>query len=258
MSTSKPSRDPLVILGLSVVTLAAAISSFGALYGAALIAGWTKTMAPLLPVTVDATALTATRIWLAASTPTEQARGFARSTAFGAVVVSLLGNGVYHLAEAGVVRPGVALVIAAGAVSPVALAVVSHLAVLRGTRPAAETVIPAPVAVPVEIPAEVPAVQDTPVEVPVAALPEVPVPEVSPREEPPVNTDPGISAETSQKRPVRPGKRRTDDELIVLARKVNTRSLEESGRPAGVTRLRTELRVGQARAQALRDAVAAA
>src|SRR5579871_3042046 len=93
-------RDPAVFIGLAVVTLSAAVSSFGALYGVAVFAGWSKQMALTFPATIDATAMVATRIWLAASTPTEAARRYARSVAVGAVLVSLAGNGAYHLTAA--------------------------------------------------------------------------------------------------------------------------------------------------------------
>lgn len=238
MSTSKPSRDPLVILGLAVVTLAAAISSFGALYGAALIAGWTKTMAPLLPVTVDATALTATRIWLAAATPTQQARRFARATAFGSVVVSLLGNGTYHLAEAHLLHPGVWLVIAAGAVPPVALAVVSHLAVIRTAHAPmqpAEITIKSPEAQP----EYTPTAPETPEPVLAAPLDEVPAPAPVP------------PAKPERALPGRPW-----GDLLHIAGLENQRALAETGKPAGINRLRRATGVGQVRAQRLRDELA--
>lgn len=162
MAAPAPRRDPLVILGLGAVALAAAVSSFTALYGVALVAGWSRTMAPMFPITIDASALVATRIWLGASTPTEATRRFARSVAIGAMVVSLLGNGVFHLAAAHVIEPGVWVVIAAGAVPPIALAVVCHLAVLRSAAPAVE----APTAT---VAASVPVVEPVAVAVPVAA-----------------------------------------------------------------------------------------
>jgi hypothetical protein len=137
--TTSTRRDPLVILGLTVVALSAAISSFAALLGTATLAGWSSHTAWLLPTTVDVTAMTSTRVWLAASTPTAAARRFARSTAFFSIAVSVGGNLTYHLTEAHVIRPGVALVIAAGAVPPLALAVVVHLAALRSADPVTAT-----------------------------------------------------------------------------------------------------------------------
>lgn len=134
--TTTPRRDPLVIIGLSVVAIAAAVSSFAALLGTAQLAGWSSHTAWLLPTTIDCTAMTATRVWLAASTPSAAARRFARTTAFCSIAVSVAGNLVFHLTEAHVIRPGVALVVAAGAVPPLALALVAHLAVLRSAAPA--------------------------------------------------------------------------------------------------------------------------
>lgn len=220
-------RDPLVFIGLAVVALAAAIGSFGALRGTALLAGWSPDMSPLLPVTVDATAAVASRVWLSPDTPTEKARRFARAVALGAIAVSLLGNGIYHLAQAGYLKPGVWLVIGAGGISPLALAVVAHLAVLRGALPA---------------PAEVPATTPKPA-VPAAQ----PVP---------------VVVQERASRPLKPRTRtRTTpvadepswDELVAAARDVDDRARQATGRPAGIAKLRAELRVGQTRAQQLRD-----
>lgn len=224
-------RDPLVFAGLTVVTLAAAIGSFGALRGTALLAGWSRDMSPLLPVTVDATAAVASRVWLSPDTASDKARRFARAVALGSVGVSLLGNGVYHLAQAGYLRPGVWLVIAAGGISPLALAVVAHLAVLRGAVPA-----PSGVAAP--------------------AVPAAPEPGVPAAQPVPV---------TAEERATAPRKPRTRtrttpaadepswDALVTAAREVDARARQATGRPAGVGKLRAELRVGQSRAQQLRD-----
>lgn len=228
-------RDPLIFVGLTVVTLAAAMGSFGALRGTALLAGWSRDMAPLLPITVDATAAAASRVWLSPDTPTEKARRFARAVALGAIAVSLLGNGIYHLAQAGYLKPGVWLVIGAGGVSPLALAVVAHLAVLRGGVPA---------------PTEVPATASEPA---VSAIPEPAVPTAQP-----------VSVAIQERAP-RPPRPRTHmrtalathepawDELVAAARNVDDRARQSTGRPAGIARLRAELKIGQSRAQALRD-----
>ncbi|HEV2344359.1 MAG TPA: DUF2637 domain-containing protein [Actinocrinis sp.] len=180
-------RDPLVTFGLAVIALAAAVSSFSALYGVAMSAGWTRDMAPMFPITIDATAMVSTRIWLAGNTATDAARRYARTVAVGSVIVSLLGNAAYHLTEAGVIHPGVVLVIAAGAVPPIALAVVAHLAVLRGAEPVEESAfeVPEQVAEMIAKTPEIPAPTPTPIaparvpQKPVNAPPEpvrVPVP----------------------------------------------------------------------------------
>jgi len=224
-------RDPAVFIGLAVVTLSAAVSSFGALYGVAVFAGWSKQMALTFPATIDATAMVATRIWLAASTPTEAARRYARSVAVGAVLVSLAGNGAYHLTAAHVIHPGVALVIATGTVPPLALAVVAHLAVLRGA--ALDSVgVPEPA-------------------VPTASGLGTPnTPEVS-----------ATATTAAPQRPALPNRTRVPisadtpswGALLATAQQVNAASVAETGRPAGISRLRAELRVGQAKAQQLRD-----
>ena len=224
-------RDPLVFAGLTVVTLAAAIGSFGALRGTALLAGWSPDMSPLLPVTVDATAVVASRVWLSPDTSAEKARRFARAVALGAIAVSLLGNGIYHLAQAGYLRPGVWLVIGAGGISPLALAVVAHLAVLRG-------------AVPEPDPAEERAVPAAPV----PGVPAVPQLTPTPRVAPVQRQQPRI-----RQRPTPAASEPAWDELVTAARGVDTRTRQATGRPAGIAKLRTELRVGQARAQQLRD-----
>lgn len=247
-------RDPMVIIGLSAVALAAAISSFEALYGVALTAGWTGTMAPMFPITIDATALVATRIWLAETTPTVQARRFARSVAIGAVLVSLLGNAVFHLAQAHVIHPGVVEVIAAGAVPPLALAVVCHLAVLRLTR-TDEAPEPVPAALPEQAvplaPADaVPLSQPGSEPLPVLAeadMPEPPVPIAA--EQRPTRARETPSADM----PAGDGW----DELIGRAAEVNAVSLDATGRPAGIGKLTRELKIGQPKARALRDALAA-
>ncbi len=225
-------RDPLVFTGLAVVTLAAAVGSFGALRGTALLAGWSRDMAPLLPVTVDATAAVASRVWLSPDTGTDKARRFARAVALGAIAVSLLGNGIFHMAQAGYLRPGVWLVIAAGGISPLALAVVAHLAVLRGA-------LPAPVGVPVP-----------------EASPAAPAPGVPAAQPVPVTAD-GRAVPAAKPRTRTLATPTADepswDALVTAARDVDARARQATGRPAGIAKLRTELRVGQSRAQQLRD-----
>lgn len=250
-------RDPFVFIGLAVVTVAAAVGSFGALRGTALLAGWTSGMSSLLPVTVDATAAVATRIWLSEGTH-EKARHFARSVALGAVFVSLLGNGVYHLAEAGYLRPGVWLVIAAGGISPLALAVVAHLAVLRGA--ADESEVPAPEVEPhlpvhVEPVLPVPEIAPTP-QVP-RALPRTPKPALPATRTAAARVDVPLSPAPTQSPTRSTSDGRSWDDLLTAARDVDAATRKATGRAAGVGKLKSELGVGQARAQQLRDALAA-
>ncbi|ORT47646.1 hypothetical protein KBI5_18630 [Frankia sp. KB5] len=117
---------------MAVTAVSAAVSSFSGLRSLAVATGWPAWLAPLLPLTIDAYAVTATRVWLARSTRSARARRFARWNALLAVGLSLVGNGFWHLAEAGIVALGWPVVLAAGSVPPVVLGLLSHLAVLRG------------------------------------------------------------------------------------------------------------------------------
>ena len=77
----------------------AAVASFSGLQGLAHIAGWPVRLAWLLPVTLDAYAMTSARVWLAASTRSAAARRFARANAIGAIAASIAGNATYHAAR---------------------------------------------------------------------------------------------------------------------------------------------------------------
>lgn len=124
-------QDLWVTLGLVVTAASAAVSSFAGLRGLAVVAGWPVWLAWLLPLTIDAYAMTATRVWLAESTRSAKARGFARVNAIGAILMSLAGNGVYHLVAAKLLPASWVIVVAVGAVPALVLGLVSHLAVLR-------------------------------------------------------------------------------------------------------------------------------
>lgn len=55
-------RDWWVVCGMAVTAVSAAVASFSGLRGLAELAGWPQPLAALLPLTVDAHALTATRV----------------------------------------------------------------------------------------------------------------------------------------------------------------------------------------------------
>ncbi|GAB3519412.1 hypothetical protein GCM10027575_45300 [Phytohabitans suffuscus] len=118
-------------VGMSVSAASAAVSSFDGLRSLALLAGWNVYMAPLLPLTIDAYAMSATRVWLADTLASERARRFARRNAVGAILASLVGNATYHAIAAGILASNWMVVVVVGAVPPVVLGLVSHLAVLR-------------------------------------------------------------------------------------------------------------------------------
>jgi hypothetical protein len=209
-----PSRDGLVGLGMVVSATSAALSSFDALRDLAVSTGWPMLLAPLLPLTVDAYAMTATRVWLAGSTRSARARRFARKNAVAAIFLSLCGNAVYHLIAAGLGRASWIVVVAVGAVPPLILGLVSHLAVLRslvdpvGTGPDAEREESGP---------DVPTVRTG---------------------RPAVRTEAG------------PGQANEDD-LMTAARTADVAHQAAHGRPMSRDALRRELHIGGARATAL-------
>lgn len=125
-------RDGWVTLGMIVSATSAALTSFDGLRQLALAAGWTSLMAPLLPLTIDAFAATATRIWLADGTKSKRARRFARTCTVGAILLSLGGNAVFHLIAANLLAVDWVIVLTVGAIPPVVLGLITHLAVLRG------------------------------------------------------------------------------------------------------------------------------
>lgn len=142
-----PQRDGWVAVGMTVSAAAAAVSSFSGLRSLALATGWGDWLSPLLPLTIDAYAATATRVWLANSTRSVRARRFARWNAVGAVVLSVIGNAVWHLIAAGLLQMSWVIVVVVGAVPAAVLGLLSHLAVLR-THDAVPVPEPAPAAVP--------------------------------------------------------------------------------------------------------------
>lgn len=120
-----------MVAGLAVSAASAAVSSFGALRGLAIAAGWPVRLAPLLPIVIDSYAATATRVWLSSGTGSRRAKRFARVNALIAIGLSLIGNATYHLIAAGLLRPSWMVVVAVGSTPALALGAVSHLAVLR-------------------------------------------------------------------------------------------------------------------------------
>lgn len=128
-----PQRDWIVAVGMGVSAASAAVSSFAGLDALARLSGWSPLMAPMLPLTVDALALTATRVWLTDASESGGIRRFARAAALGAILLSLAGNATYHATAAGLIPASSnwLVVVVVGAVPALALALVSHLAVLR-------------------------------------------------------------------------------------------------------------------------------
>jgi hypothetical protein len=120
-------RDALSIIGMVAVAGAAAFTSYSGLYGLAHLAGWPGKLAMMLPVTVDAYAMTATRVWLSPARLTKKARAWARGNAIGAITTSVLGNALFHAAAAHVLSITWPVVVALSAIPPIALGLTVHL-----------------------------------------------------------------------------------------------------------------------------------
>jgi hypothetical protein len=207
-------RDLWVSAGLAVSATAAAVSSFAGLWSLAVLSGWPETLSPLLPLAIDAYAMTATRVWLAASTGSRRARRFARWNAIAAIVMSVAGNGVFHLIAANLLVVSWGIVLAVGSVPALVLGLVAHLAVLRGqTDP-----VPAGRMVRTEVE---PGTQAVGTGQPVV-------------------------------RPENGSRYATEDELVAAARAADREYQERNGgRPLSRDALRRELRIGGARATAI-------
>ncbi len=131
---NKSNRDPVLLGAAWVAGIAAAVASWSALYGLALRTGWSHVTAPLFPLTVDAYAVAALRVWLGRSTASPAARLRARRSAVLAIVASMAGNAALHAAAAGVYEITWPVVVAVSAIPPVTLGLVSHLFALRAER----------------------------------------------------------------------------------------------------------------------------
>jgi hypothetical protein len=126
-----PSRDPVLLGTAWVAGIAAAVASYSALYQLAVLAGWSPRVAFLFPLTIDAYAVAALRVWLGRATSSSSARRRARRAAVGAIVASMAGNATLHAAIAHEFRITWPVVVAVSAVPPVTLGLVSHLFALR-------------------------------------------------------------------------------------------------------------------------------
>jgi hypothetical protein len=124
-------RDWWVMAGMAVAAASAAVASFSGLRGLALIAGWPERLAWLLPLTIDAHAMTSARVWLAASTRSRAARRFARANALGAIAASIAGNAAYHAVGAQLLTVSWPIIVMVGAVPAAVLGLTAHLHALR-------------------------------------------------------------------------------------------------------------------------------
>lgn len=136
-----PDRDWTVSTGIAVVGTTAAITSWSGLSGLAQLCGisetlhllgtdWTARLAWLVPLSIDVYAVTAARVWLRMSGLSRRTRSYARANALAAVVVSIIGNAIYHWLAVSRTSPGPVLIVVVGAIAPTMLGLVAHLAAL--------------------------------------------------------------------------------------------------------------------------------
>ncbi|MCW0215230.1 MAG: DUF2637 domain-containing protein [Pseudonocardia sp.] len=124
----------LLHLLLAVVAISAAVLSFDALHGLAVLCGFTPRLAPLLPLTVDAGAAAGSLVWLGRESG--PARVFGRRLALLLLGGSVAGNALGHGLAAYAAHPHWVVVVVVSAVPPAVLGAVVHLAVLAGRAPA--------------------------------------------------------------------------------------------------------------------------
>lgn len=128
----------LVWLVSTPVVASAVVLSFAgltALARACQIDGW---LAYLWPVSVDATGIAATLIWLNHHRAPADARRAARWLALSAIGLSIGGNSLQHWLVAGGHQPHVLVQMAVGAVPPMVLAAMLHVLQLATRRPASQ------------------------------------------------------------------------------------------------------------------------
>ncbi len=128
---SPSERDGWVVAGMVIAAASAAVASFTGLRGLALITGWPQRLAWLLPLTLDAYAMTSARVWLASTTRACRARRFARANAIGAIGASIAGNATYHAVTVGLLTVSSPIVVLVGAVPAAVLGLTAHLHALR-------------------------------------------------------------------------------------------------------------------------------
>lgn len=126
---------------LAVVATAAAVLSFDALRGLALLCGFSQGLAWLLPVVVDAGAAAGSLVWLGGRAPV-RARRFARALALVLLGSSVAANALSHGLAAYGMRPAWWVVVVVSGVAPAVLGAVVHLAVLCGRAEPANAVLP--------------------------------------------------------------------------------------------------------------------
>jgi hypothetical protein len=120
---------------MTTAAISAALASFAGLRGLAVVAGWPDRLAWLLPITIDAYAMTSARVWLAGTDHNVRARKFARANAIGAIATSIVGNAGYHLIAAGLLSIDWPIIVIVGALPAAALGLTAHLHALQTITP---------------------------------------------------------------------------------------------------------------------------
>jgi hypothetical protein len=217
--TTTRHRDGWVMVGMAVAAASAATTSFTGLRGLALAAGWPDRLAWLLPLTIDAYAMTSTRVWLAPGR-SQRGRGYAQANAIGAIGVSILGNAVFHMLSTGLLTVAWPIVVSVGAVPAAVLGLTAHLHALRAVEPGEDEAESG--------------TQD--------------------RTESRTKSGPLPRPRTRSRRRAR---RRTEDELLAAARGADAAyRADNDGRPITRDALRTALRIAGPRATELRRQLA--
>lgn len=229
-------RRFLLWLGLTVVTVAAVAASFSTLAGLATFTGWGHWLSWLLPASLDALGMTACLVWLDGSAE-RKSRDYARWLTWVAAGLSIVGNGVGHLASTGHLSQGLLLVVLVGAVPPAALATTVHLIVLVSSP--SSQVEDKVAAVPVPDAAPVPAEKPKTTAVEVSKPKKAAQPKPSPT---PVKSGPDSGTDV-------------DDVLMQRARHVASAFEAEHGKPPGRDDLKPLLKCGTTKATAVAAAL---
>ena len=217
-ATPGANRDVLFALGMTAVSVAAAVSSYSGLASLADLAGWNHRLALLLPLTIDAYALTATRVWLSPRTAGRKARRWAKGNAIGAIATSVAGNAVAHAANAHVFHVGWPVVVAVSAIPSIVLGLITHLWHLRNTPD------PAPVPATISDASPDTATAPAPGPAPVAASPAVTT--VSPPRQQAAARRPSGRPKSAQE---------TAKKVVTLAAKYPTATIADLAKRAGVS-----------------------
>jgi hypothetical protein len=123
-----PARDRWTTAGIWVVGAAAAAMSWTGWFLLAVMCGWPKWLAWLLPLAVDVYVVTSARAWLRLPWVSTRTRRYAAASTFLAVLFSVAANAAYHLMESmGMQRAPWGVVVAVSGLAPLMLALVAHL-----------------------------------------------------------------------------------------------------------------------------------